>query len=110
MKEVLAILRPNKINATKAALSEAGFPAFTCMKVQGRGKKPYSYTGETSPGHKMMPKRIFTLILPEEDVKRAVDVIMRVNHSGRPGDGKIFVLPVGESCRVRNGEGSADAY
>lgn len=110
MKEILAILRPNKVNATKEALAEAGFPAFTCMKVQGRGKKPYSYTGELPSGHKIMPKRIFTLIVPEDDAKKAVDVIMKVNYSGKPGDGKVFVLPIGEAYRVSSGEGGADAY
>lgn len=39
MKEVIAIIRQNKVNATKAALAEAGIPSFTCRRVLGRGKK-----------------------------------------------------------------------
>ena len=41
---------------------------------------------------------------------RAVETIMEVNHTGTPGDGKIFVMPIQESYQVRNGEGGADAY
>lgn len=46
MKEIMAVIRPNMTNATKDALEAAGFPAYTCTKVRGRGKKPFNFAGE----------------------------------------------------------------
>lgn len=127
MKEVMAIVRLNKVNQTKQALAEVGVPAFTCRKVLGRGKKsvdlsviqeiistgelPVNHVGEhlTETG-RLIPKRVFTMMVNDDDVQKVVETIIETNSTGNPGDGKIFVLPVTESYRVRNGEGGADAY
>jgi len=120
MKEVLAIVRMDKIGQTKTALTEAGIPGFTCRKVMGRGKKvvhrvlystiaeegemPVSAVGEyMTEGTRLIPKRMFTIILPDQDVEKVVEVLMDVNCTGNPGDGKIFVLPVIESYKVSDG-------
>jgi nitrogen regulatory protein PII 2 len=125
MKEIMAIVRLNKVNATKEALASAGFPAFTCRKVMGRGKKfvdpslvqtimetgelPVSPVGEyLTEGSRLIPKRYFTIIVPDECVKKVVDTIIEVNSTGNFGDGKIFVLPIDEAYRVRNGELQTD--
>ncbi|MBH1941717.1 P-II family nitrogen regulator [Mobilitalea sibirica] len=127
MKEVMAIVRQNKVNVTKEALAEAGMPAFTCRKVLGRGKKlidmtllrsivdsgeiPLSATGEhLTESSRLIPKRVFTLMVEDEDVDVAVNTIMDVNSTGNPGDGKIFVLPIYENYRVRDGEMTTEAY
>lgn len=126
MKEIMAIVRLNKVNATKEALAEAGFPAFTCRKVMGRGKKgidpvllstileegalPLSPMGENlTESLRLIPKRVFTLIVPNEQISTIVKAIMEVNSTGNPGDGKIFVLPIGESYRVRDGALQVDS-
>lgn len=127
MKEVMAIVRQNKVNATKEALAEAGIPAFTCRKVLGRGKKlidmtllrdiveagevPATPTGEyLSETNRLISKRVFTLIVEDQEVDRVVNTIMDTNSTGNPGDGKIFILPINESYRVRNGELTTEAY
>jgi nitrogen regulatory protein PII 2 len=127
MKEVMAIVRLNKVNQTKQALAEVGFPAFTCRKVLGRGKKSVDLsliqdiisTGEIPANHvgehltensRLIPKRVFTLTIGDQDVEKVVNTIIDINSTGNPGDGKIFVLPITESYQVRNGEGGADAY
>ncbi len=127
MKEVMAIVRQNKVNVTKEALAEAGIPAFTCRKVLGRGKKlidmtllrsivdsgeiPASPHGEyLSETNRLISKRVFTMIVDDEDVDMAVKAIMDVNSTGNPGDGKIFILPIMENYRVRNGEMTTEAY
>lgn len=127
MKEVMAIVRQNKVNVTKEALAEAGVPAFTCRKVLGRGKKlidmtllhsivdsgeiPDTPTGEyLSETNRLISKRVFTLIVDDADVDRVVTTIMDVNSTGNPGDGKIFILPINENYRVRNGEMTTEAY
>lgn len=127
MKEVMAIIRQNKVNVTKEVLASAGVPAFTCRKVLGRGKKlidmtllrtivdsgeiPANLTGEyISEAQRLIPKRVFTMIVEDDDVERIVGAIMDANSTGNPGDGKIFILPINESYRVRNGEATTEAY
>ena len=127
MKEVMAIVRQNKVNVTKEALAEAGFPAFTCRKVLGRGNKlidmtllrsiveagevPATAQGEyLSESSRLIPKRVFTVIVDDKDLDQVVDAIMEVNSTGNPGDGKIFVLPILENYQVRNGELTTEAY
>ncbi len=120
MKEVMAFIRLNKIKETKDALADVGFPYYTCRKCLGRGKKPVEQSSylpafQTSPDSlsstpdasleltRLIPKRFFTLIVEDEDVQLVVDTIISANQTGNPGDGKIFVLPIMESYRVRNG-------
>lgn len=127
MKEVMAIVRQNKVNLTKEALAEAGIPAFTCRKVLGRGKKlidmsllhsivdagevPVSPVGEyISENTRLISKRVFTMIVEDDEVEKVVNTIMDVNSTGNPGDGKIFVLPINETYQVRNGELTVEAY
>ncbi|AWW27816.1 P-II family nitrogen regulator [Acetobacterium carbinolicum] len=127
MKEVMAIIRQNKVNQTKEALVKDGYPAFTCLKVLGRGKKtidlsivqdivdagemPISPIGESlTESSRLIPKRFFTLIVEDEDVAKVVSIIIDNNQTGNPGDGKIFVIPIEESIRVRSGEKNADAF
>jgi nitrogen regulatory protein PII 2 len=117
MKEVVAIIRMNKMNATKQALADVGLPSLTARKVMGRGKGKVDYLllkgaeegyeeaiNQLGPGPKLIPKRMLTLVVPDEMVPTAVETITRVNQTASPGDGKIFVMPVSEAWRVRTGE------
>jgi nitrogen regulatory protein PII 2 len=126
MKEVMAIIRMNMINKTKEALALEGFIALTCRKVLGRGKKKVDYElikdlmsgGEiespqiaesVSEGHRLVPKRLITLVVKDDEVKKVVKTIISINQTGNPGDGKIFVLPIVDAVRVRTGEASENA-
>jgi nitrogen regulatory protein PII 2 len=125
MKEVMAFIRQNKINRTKEALAEAGFPSFTCRKCLGRGKKsvdltlvrsliedgelPLSVSSESlTESSRLIPKRFFTLIVDDTEVQKVIKTIIDVNSTGNPGDGKIFVIPILESYRVRDGVQDTD--
>ena len=112
MKEILAIIRENKVFQTKLILEEAGFPAFTCRKVFGRGKKPVDFLtyDNTIMGSKMLAKRAFILIVNDDDIEKVIKIFMDVNSTGNPGDGKIFVMPIMESYRVSTGEVEANSY
>ena len=117
MKEVIAVVRINMMNQTKKALSDAGIAAFFAHECQGRGKgfvnpkilegvdKGYeeaaSVLGEKG---KLYPKRMVTAVVEDSQVDDVVQAIIAVNTTGKPGDGKIFVLPVGDAIRVRTGE------
>ncbi|MDP4177316.1 MAG: P-II family nitrogen regulator [Bacillota bacterium] len=121
MKEILAIIRIDKVNETKEALLKEGFPSITCRKVMGRGRKKVLYelfqnineslnvmtaevAEELSEVHRLMPKRLIIIVVKDEDVQKVVKTIISVNQNGRPGNGKIFVSTVDEVVRVRTGE------
>lgn len=117
MKEVIAIVRMNMMNKTKAALTEAGINAFFAHEAQGRGlgfvnrkliegaeegyEEAASLLGEKG---KLYPKRMVTAVVDDEDVDTVVQTIITTNQTGKPGDGKIFVLPMADAVRVRTGE------
>ncbi len=119
--EIMAIVRPNKMLATKKALAEMGLPSFTALKCFGRGRQggrieelayPVSpeiaKKAEESP-YTFIPKRLIMAVVPESMVRKVVETIIRVNQTGSHGDGKIFVLPVEDSLRVRTGESGLEA-
>ncbi len=122
MKEVMAIIRINKINETKRALAKAGFPSLTATgRVFGRGKGMVDFKvikgaekgvpeaiAQLGSDPRMIPKRLLTLVVKDEKVDLAVKTLIKVNQTGNSGDGKIFILPISDSYRVRTGErGSA---
>ncbi|MEF3696858.1 P-II family nitrogen regulator [Desulfolutivibrio sp.] len=117
MKEVMAIIRMNKMNQTKKALADAGLPAFVALECLGRGRglinqevlKGAAEGNEEAIAllgtkGRLYPKRMVTVVVPDADVQKVVDTIIGVNKSGRAGDGKIMIMPIGDSVRVRTGE------
>ena len=122
MKEVLAVVRMNKINATKQALADAGIASITARKVMGRGVGKVDYLllkgaqegyeeaiNQLGPGPKLIPKRMLTIVVPDEFVPTVVKTIIEVNQTESPGDGKIFVMPMNDAIRVRTGESGNEA-
>lgn len=121
MKEITAIVRMNMMNRTKKALTEAGISSITARNCLGRGKgmvdldllkgaeKGYeeaiSRLGQTN---RLIPKRIMYIIVPDKLVEKTVATIIRVNRTGKSGDGMIFVTPCVDSVRVRTGENGND--
>lgn len=118
MKQVMAIIRINRINATKKALNDAGITSFTATgRVLGRGKGLVDYRlldgakdghteaiAQLGQGPRLVSKRLLTVVVSDDWVERTVKAIVSVNQTGSPGDGKIFVVPVLEAIRVRTGE------
>jgi len=117
MKEIIAIVRINKMNQTKRALSEAGISSVTARDALGRGKglvdiqllegaeKGYeeaiSQLGQTQ---RLVPKRTLIIVVIDELVEKTVKTIIKVNRTGKSGDGKIWVLPCMDAIRVRTGD------
>ncbi len=117
MKEVIAIVRMNMMNQTKKALTEAGVDAFFAHEANGRGigfvntqilagaeegyEEAASLLGEKG---KLYPKRVITIVVDDDFVETVVDTLIATNKTGKPGDGKIFILPIKDSVRVRTGE------
>ncbi len=117
MKEIMAIVRMNKMNETKAALTKAGVSAFYGREASGRGKglvnpallegardgyeEAFEALGDKD---RLYPKRCVNVVVHDDMVEDVVEAIIEANRTGKPGDGKIFVLPVSDSTRVRTGE------
>jgi nitrogen regulatory protein PII 2 len=117
MKEVMAIIRMNKINETKRALSDAGISSFHARECLGRGKglvdfkmlegaeKGYEEAiAQLGQSQRLVPKRIITIMALDKHVSKIVETIISVNKTSKSGDGKIFVSPLQEVYRVRTGE------
>ena len=117
MKEIMAIVRINMMNKTKAALAEAGISSVTARDALGRGKGLVDLTllegaekgyeeaiVQLGQSQRLIPKRIFFVVVPDRLVKKTVQTIIAVNRTGKSGDGKIFVMPVMDSVRVRTAE------
>ena len=114
----MAIIRMNKLAPTKKALIEAGFDALTAAKAMGRGKllKDLALIDKVDAesrdavlesllkGGRLIPKRLLTLVVNDNEVQKAVETIISANKEGNIGDGKIFVLPVADVARIRTGE------
>jgi nitrogen regulatory protein PII 2 len=117
MKEIMAIVRINMMNKTKKALTEAGISSITARDALGRGKGLVDLTllegaekgyeeavAQLGQSQRLIPKRIFFIAVPDRLVSKTVKTIMAVNRTGKSGDGKIFIMPIMDSVRVRTGE------
>jgi nitrogen regulatory protein PII 2 len=117
MKEVVAVIRMNKINETKRALANAGISSMNAKECLGRGKGLVDFKvlqgaergyeeaiSQLGQSQRLVPKRMITVVVPDKLVSRVVKTIIEINKTGKSGDGKIFVLPLYEAHRVRTGE------
>ncbi|HWP34696.1 MAG TPA: P-II family nitrogen regulator [Thermodesulfobacteriota bacterium] len=106
MKKLEAIIKPFKLDEVKEALTGIGIVGMTVSEVKGFGRqKGHSelYRGAEYVVD-FLPKVKIEVVLPDDQVARAVDAICTAARTGRIGDGKIFILPVGEAVRIRTGE------
>lgn len=103
MVEILAIIRPNMTSRTKQALLDIGHPGFTCIKAVGRGKKPVEISWPDGSIYRtnLVTKRVFSIIVPATAQDEVIEAIANINSTGNCGDGKIFVIPVVDSYRIR---------
>jgi len=111
MKQIEAIIKTDKLEFVKKALAEGGFPALTTYEVKGRGRQ----TGivQTVNGHTLyadlLPKTKIEIVVKNDRVDEAVDIIVENARTGSIGDGKIFISSLDDVVRVRTGESGEDA-
>jgi nitrogen regulatory protein P-II 1 len=107
MNKIEAIVRPERMEAVKDALAAAGFVGMNIVNVTGRGvQKGIVHAGRGGEEYRvdMLPKSKIELVVSEAATEKVVDVIVEAARTGAIGDGKIFVMPVGDAIRVRTGE------
>ena len=106
MKMVVAAIRPEKLEDVKRALENKGFVAMTVMEVKGRGEQKgitLQFRGRTMEID-LLQKTKIEIVVKDEDVDTVVKTIVESARTGRYGDGRIFVLPVEKSVRIRTGD------
>jgi len=111
MKLVVAIIRPHKLQEVKDALAELGLTGLTITEVRGHGRqrgqvekyRGLEYTID------LLPKVKVEVVCGDHRKDEVSETIMRAARTGEIGDGKIFVLPIEESIRVRTGDRDEDS-
>ena len=106
MKKIEAIIKPFKLDEVREALSKLGITGLTVTEVKGFGRQKGHtelYRGAEYVVD-FLPKIKVEVVIPTDQVDAAIDAIVKAAHSGKIGDGKIFVLPVEQVVRIRTGE------
>lgn len=111
MKKIECIIKPFKLDDVKSALTEIGIVGMTVCEVRGFGRQKGQ--SETYRGAEyqveFLPKIMVTLVIADDQVASAVEVIQEAARTGRIGDGKIFVTEVEQAVRIRTGESGIDS-
>jgi nitrogen regulatory protein P-II 1 len=111
MKKVEAVIKPFKLDDVKEALHEIGIQGLTVTEAKGFGRQKGHtelYRGAEYVVD-FLPKVKIEVIMEDQMVERAIEAIQQAAHTGRIGDGKIFVSPIDEVVRIRTGERGPDA-
>ena len=111
MKKIEALIKPFKLDEVKDALHEVGVSGITIIEAKGFGRQKGHtelYRGAEYVVD-FLPKVKLEVVVDDGLVDRVVEAIAAAAHTGRIGDGKIFVSPIEEALRIRTGERGTDA-
>ncbi|MCV2216518.1 MULTISPECIES: P-II family nitrogen regulator [Thauera] len=106
MKKIEAIVKPFKLDEVRESLSEVGITGLTVTEVKGFGRQKGHtelYRGAEYVVD-FLPKIKVEVVVSDELVDAAVEAIVKAAHTGKIGDGKIFIMPVEQVIRIRTGE------
>ena len=111
MKKIEAIIKPFKLDEVKEALHEIGLQGITVIEAKGFGRQKghTELYGGAEYVVDFLPKVKLEVVLDDDQVERAVEAIQRAAHTGRIGDGKIFIMPIEDAIRIRTGERGTEA-
>jgi nitrogen regulatory protein PII len=111
MKLITAIIKPFKLDEVREALSEIGVAGITVTEVKGFGRQKGHtelYRGAEYVVD-FLPKVKIEVAVTDDKLDPAIEVITKAAHTGKIGDGKIFVLTLDQAIRIRTGETGKDA-
>jgi nitrogen regulatory protein P-II 1 len=111
MKRIIAIIRPDKLEAVKQSLESEGVHGMTITEVKGRGIQlgiTESYRGRDY-NVDLLPKTRVEIVAKTKDLEKIVDTIIKAAQTGDIGDGKIFISPIEDVIRIRTGERGENA-
>ena len=111
MKKIEAIVRPHLLESVKDALQTLGVAGMTISEVKGLGRQKGHTEVYRGSEYKVefTPKLKIEVVVDDDLVDEAIDVIIKTARTGKFGDGKIFVFPIEEAIRIRTGETDSDA-
>lgn len=105
MKLITAIIKPSRVDEVRAALSAIGVQAMTVSEVQGFGRqKGFPEPDADGATAMLLPKLKVEVAVEAGAADRAIEALIDATREGRIGDGKIFVVDLEHSLRVRTGE------
>jgi len=110
MKLIKSIVRPNKVDEIKDALGKLGLSGMTVTEVRGHGKQKGHtaiYRGQEYQVS-LLPKMEIEVVVPDALADETVKVITQAARTGEIGDGRVFVMPVLQSYRIRTGDADHD--
>ena len=111
MKMVMAIFKPFKLDEVRDALTSLGIQGLTVSEVKGFGRQK----GQTEIYRgaeylvSFLPKVKIEIVVDDAQVERAIEAIQKAAHTGKIGDGKIFVMAIEQAIRIRTGESGIEA-
>jgi nitrogen regulatory protein P-II 1 len=111
MKKIEAIIKPFKLDEVREVLSELGIMGLTATEVKGFGRQKGHtelYRGAEYVVD-FLPKVKLDIVVADAMVDKVIDAITKTAHTGKIGDGKIFVMNVEDAIRIRTGERGDDA-
>jgi nitrogen regulatory protein P-II 1 len=106
MKMVKTIIKPERFEFVKKALEDKGFKGMTITEVKGRGEQKgitLEYRGGLMTVD-LLPKIQLEIVVRDSELDLLISTIMESARTGKIGDGKIFIMPVEKSIRIRTGE------
>ena len=111
MKYIIAVIQPHKLDAVREALTDIGVSGLTVSEVKGYGRQGGHTEIYRSAEYKInfIPKLKVEIAVPGRAAEKAMEAIRGAASSNKIGDGKIFVLDLGEAMRIRTGETGEDA-
>ncbi len=111
MKKVEAIIRPESLDAVRAALEQKGILGMTVAEVQGRGRQKGVCLQWRAGDYcvEFLQKLQLDIIVDDKDVESVIAAITAISKTGQKGDGKIFIYPVEQVIRISTGERGAEA-
>ncbi len=111
MKKIEAVIKPFKLDEVREALSEIGVSGLTVTEVKGFGRQKGHtelYRGAEYVVD-FLPKVKIEIVVADDSLEMAIDAIVKAAHTGKIGDGKIFVSAVEQVVRIRTGETGEEA-
>ena len=111
MKKIEAIIRPFRIDDVREALAEIGVKGMTLTEVKGYGRQKGHTELYRGSEYQIdfLPKLKLEVVVPDAQVDKVIETLVKAAKTGQVGDGKIFVYPVEDAVRVRTGESGEEA-
>lgn len=112
MKLINAIIKPFKLDDVREALADVGIEGMTVSEVKGFGRQKGHTELYRGAEYQVdfLPKVKIEIATQSDNVDRVVEAIIKAAHTGKIGDGKIFVYDLSQAVRIRTGEMDSEAF